>query len=44
LDRSGKSLGKAVVKYRSRRDTERAIKEFNRAELDKRILTVEPDT
>ena len=42
-DKQGRSLGKALVKYEYDSDHAKAIKEFNGAELDGRILTVEYD-
>ena len=42
-DKQGRSLGKALVKYEYDVDHSKAIKEFNGAELDGRILTVEYD-
>ena len=42
-DRQGRSLGKALVKYEYDSDHQKAIKEFNGAELDGRVLTVEYD-
>ncbi len=42
-DRSGRSSGKAVVKFIHKSDGFKAIKEFDRAELDGRKLTVEWD-
>ena len=42
-DRQGRSLGKALVQYEYDSDHAKAIKEFNGAELDGRILTVEYD-
>ena len=42
-DRQGRSLGKALVKYEYDSDHAKAIREFNGAELDGRVLTVEYD-
>lgn len=42
-DKQGRSLGKALVQYEYDSDHAKAIKEFNGAELDGRILTVEYD-
>mmetsp|Transcript_1638 Transcript_1638/g.1809 ORF Transcript_1638/g.1809 Transcript_1638/m.1809 type:complete len:150 (-) Transcript_1638:217-666(-) len=42
-DKQGRSLGKALVKYEYDTDHAKAIKEFNGAELDGRVLTVEYD-
>ena len=42
-DKQGRSLGKALVQYEYDSDHSKAIKEFNGAELDGRILTVEYD-
>ena len=42
-DRQGRSLGKALVKYEYDSDHVKAIREFNGAELDGRVLTVEYD-
>ena len=44
FDRQGRSLGKALVKYEYDIDHSKAIKEFNGAELDGRVLTVEYDS
>ena len=42
-DKQGRSLGKALVGYEYDSDHQKAIKEFNGAELDGRVLTVEYD-
>ena len=42
-DKQGRSLGKALVKYEYDVDHSKAIKEFDGAELDGRVLTVEYD-
>ena len=42
-DRQGRSLGKALVKFEYDSDHAKAIREFNGAELDGRVLTVEYD-